>query len=308
VEYDYLVLALGTAPDFLQIEGAKDYALALCSLPDALRIRNAVEFLVQSHRIDWRKPEINLIIVGGGPAGVELAGELVGLADRVAWKYGFPREKILIKVLESSGRLLPWLGELPAKDAYLRLRELGVQSEFNKAICRVERNFVEFADTERIHFDLLVWNAGEKGKDIIFESEVVRNKQCKLQTNADLSLVKDSGIFALGDLGAIVNQQGEEVCGGGVEWALSQAKYLAGIFPEILRNRRPRPFAFESSGSIITIGGKWAMASLRKIYFTGYAAYLLGQWVRLNYYRKIIGWRKAIKYWWLNQQLYGRNN
>lgn len=231
VEYDYLVLALGTVPNYLNIPGAREFSLPLRGLADALRIRNSVEFLVQSHRLDPAKKTLHIVIAGGGGTGVELAGALAGLADRVAWKNNYPRESIKITILESSSQVLNAFGGRAGQDALLRLKELGVSVDLGKYIYRVERQFVEFLSTERIGYDLLVWDTGEKGPDLKFETEAQRDGKGRLKTNQNLQLIGSDDIFALGDLGVIIDASGKESSGCGVEHALAQAQYVAQSLP-----------------------------------------------------------------------------
>ena len=94
--YDFAVLALGSQSDFFNIPGAKENAMVLKDLPDALRIRNKIAFAMEAQQSELNKKNIHLAVAGGGYTGVELVGELKGLVDFLAWENQFPREKVTI--------------------------------------------------------------------------------------------------------------------------------------------------------------------------------------------------------------------
>ena len=91
--YDYLVLAQGSKAEYFNIAGAEQFAIPLKTLSHAFRIKNQIEFAIESHKFDAQKPYVRIVVAGGGYTGVELVGGLSSMLDFLAWKYQYPREK-----------------------------------------------------------------------------------------------------------------------------------------------------------------------------------------------------------------------
>jgi len=306
MDYDYLVVALGNVADFYGIEGVEKHALPLQSLPDALRVRNAVEFAAQRMRMEPNRRFMRVVVAGGGCSSVEMAGELKGFLDEVAWKNGLDRENMEIVLAEAGSNLLAGIGEQAAREAYFRLKQLGIRVELSHRISRVDNNFVEFLGGEKVEYDVLVWAAGAKAFPVPFAHAELKDKKGRLLVNDFLQLEDFPNIFVIGDLSAAA--AGKPPFLGGVEQALDQARYLAEALPQLMRNRRPQPFKPASRSWIVNIGGKWAIVKTDRLNFTGIFAYIIGRLVRFRYYRRICGFRRAVKYWLLQQELYGRND
>lgn len=308
VQYDFLVLALGGAPDFSSVRGAPGRAMGLKNFPDALRIRNALEFMVQAHRFNLSKANLNVVVAGGGYIGVELAGELPGFLDFVAWKNGYPREKIKIILLEAGSRLLYGLGEQAAADAYFRLKDLGVRVEFYKRLAEVSDHTLEFFNGERLAYDVLIWAAGVRGQAVPMakDAPVKFNSKGCIEVNQYLQIPGFENIFAIGDLAVLGASQPAQPATA--QSAISQAKFLAGALPVLMQNRRPEGYQSRSQGFIVSIGGKWAILTVGKLYVTGFWAYVADLLAHWNYYRSLVGVWKAWRYVFTEARIYSRND
>lgn len=307
LEYDYLVLALGSQAEYFNIIGAEQYSLPLKSLNDAFRIRNTMEFAVQSHRNDVVKQYIRFVVAGGGYTGVELAGELVKLADILAWKNGYPREKIEILVIESTNQLVPGFDQETSRAIFQRLLDLGVQIKLASSIFKVAQHFVELATGERILFDALVWTAGVRAKNIPAAAAWPTDKRGQLKVDAFLRVQGQDGIFALGDIASIKNTQGNFLPAT-AQAATAEAKYLSGSLPQFLQHKMPGQFAFEQNNFVVSVGGKWALAKFKKQVLSGYTGYLVRLAANWRYYAGLIGWLPALKYVLSQAGVFGRND
>lgn len=307
ISYDYLILALGSQSDFFNVPGAQKYALALKDLPDALRIRNRLEFAVQAHRFDANKKTLRLVVAGGGYTGTELVSELKGLADFLAWKNQYPREKIEIEIIEASNNLMPGFDSRLSRGAYSRLSELGVRIRLSSAVGAVDEHFVELGSGEKIPYDVLIWTAGIKACDCHMEIAEL-DKKGRLPVNNLFQLQKYQNIFALGNLACVLDGH-DRPAPSSAQDAEDQAKYLAYALPYIFKNQKPpRPYKNIKHGFIVNIGGKWAIMSYNGLYLTGFLAYLVDKLAHLRYYSGIVGWYKAIKSIVFQMEIYGRND
>ncbi|MDR3642288.1 MAG: NAD(P)/FAD-dependent oxidoreductase [Candidatus Doudnabacteria bacterium] len=307
INYDYLVLALGSQSDFFNIPGAEKNALVLKDLPDALRVRNQIEFSVQAHKFDSQKKTVRLVVAGGGYTGVELAGELRGLADFMAWKNRYPREKIEIEIIEGANALVPGFDPRLSRDAYGRLQELGVRVRLSARVTAVDEHFVELMTGDKIAYDVLVWTAGIKACDSHLAVGDLDRKG-RLPVNEFFQVKGHREIFALGDIACVLDGKGHPVPSSAQD-AQDQAEYLAYALPYIIKNLKPpKPYRNIMHGFIVNVGGKWAIMSYNGLYLTGWFAYLVDKLAHLRYYISVVGWWKALQAVIFQMEIYSRND
>jgi NADH dehydrogenase len=307
INYDYLILALGSQSNFFNIPGVQKYALVLKDLPDALRIRNQIEFAVSAHKFDVSKKTVRLVMAGGGYMGVELAGELKGLVDFLAWKNQYPPEKIEIEIIEAAGRLVPGSNSRVSEDAYGRLRELGVRVRLSARISEVDEHFVKLLSGDKIVYDALLWTAGIKASDCRMEV-VGLDKNGRLPVNEFFQVQNHPNVFALGDMAAVLDGKGRSAPAS-TQNAEDQGKYLASALPYIIKNQKPPlPYKNQKRSFVINVGGKWAIMSNNGKYLTGWLAYFIDKLAHLRYYTSLVGFYKALKCVIFQMEIYGRND
>jgi NADH dehydrogenase len=305
--YDYLVTALGSTSNFFNTPGAAENALTLMSVSDALRIRNKIDFLLETHRLDVTKQNLRVVVVGGGFSGVEFAGELQGFLEFAAWKNNFPREKIETLIIEGAPRVLPGLDPAVSKVALQRLHRLGVRVLLSTMVMGVEPYFVNFKNGEKFEYDCLVWTAGVKAKTIPFAGEMQKDRTDRLMTDACLRLSGSETIFAVGDQACVMGKDGRPMPGT-IRQALHQASYVADTIARKIRNQKTRPYECKSFGQIIPIGGKWAILKSGRLFIVGWLAYFIAWLVHLNYFSYILGAWRAIKLGLFEYSLYRKND
>ena len=307
IGYDYLVLAAGSGPEFYNIPGAQQHGLPLKNLTEAFRIRNALEFAVQSHTQDAIKQYIRFVVAGGGHTGVELAGEMSKLADILAWKYNYPREKIEIVILESSNQLIPDFNSQESKEVVGRLLDLGVEIKILSLIFKVTGQLVELLDGERIHYDVLVWTAGVRAANVPSSLPWPCDRRGHLQVDGVLRVKGFDNIFAIGDIADTKSNRGLRMATT-AQAGMAEAKFLAQSLPKLLQNKKPREFAYTPHPFVVSVGGKWALVKFQQRYLSGYIGYLVRLAADFRYYSSLIGWVKALKYTLFRAEIFGRND
>lgn len=308
LDYDYAVLALGSQSDFFNIPGAEQNAMILKDLPDALRIRNKIAFAMEAQRFEVNKKNLRFVIAGGGYTGVELAGELHGLVDFLAWQNQYPREKVEIEMIEGNNKLISGFDDRMSRDALWRLKELGIEVRLSERISAVDEHFISLASGDKLAYDILFWSAGVKASMVPSSGKIDADSRGKLQTNEFLQLKNNPNIFALGDMACIMGQDGRPVPSSAQD-AEDQAKYLASAIPAIIHNKKPRkPYKNIKHGFIVNVGGKWAIMSYWGIYVTGFLAYAIDKLAHIKYYLSIVSLWKAIKCIVLQTEIYSRND
>lgn len=306
LDYDYLVLALGSKSEYFNIQGAREHSFTLKSLNDAFAIRNALEFAVESHRFDVQKKCVRVVVAGGGYTGVELAAELASLRNILAWKYSYPIEKIEVVVLEAAAELVPGFSQEASRDIYYRLKDLGVSVKISSPIFKVDKNLIHLLDGQSISFDVLVWTAGVRATDLRLSAECECNNRGQMKTDEYLRLSGHHNIFALGDIACIHAKSGPVPSTG--QAAVAQAEYLAKIFPSILENKKPAAFDLKGNPFIISVGGKWAVFKSKNFYLKGFLPYLIRLAADVRYFSKLMGVFAAINLVLFDAKLYSRND
>ncbi len=308
INFDYLVLALGSKSDFFNLEGVEKFALPLKDLPDALRARNKIEFAIEAHKLDFAKPSLRIVVAGGGYTGVELAGELRGLLNFLSWKNAYPKEKIEIEIVEAASSLVQGFDPRLSRDAWQRLQEIGVRVSLSARIAKVDEYFVELASGEKIAYDILFWTTGVKAFEIKCGTQLSLDKKNRLYVNEFFQVENHQNVFALGDMACILGANGQPVPSSAQD-ATDQAHYLAYALPYIMRNQKPRRlYKNIKHGFIVNVGGKWAIMSYNGIYITGFFAFVMDKFAHLRYYLSIVGVWKAVKCIIFQTEIYSRND
>ncbi len=305
VAYDFLVQGLGATTNYYGIPGAERYSLALKSLPDAFRIRNKIEFLVQTHRQDITKDFIKIVIAGGGFLGVEIAAELKSYLDFLAWKNQYPRHKLQTVIIEGTSTILPGLDEDVVADVRVRLEQLSVAVQTNRFIAQVDDHMVEFKNGERLGFDCLIWAAGVKANSV--PGPVVEVGPGGRARVGPLLCCSTPNIFFVGD-GAFVLDTKNKPMPGTVPTAEAHGKYVAYAISELLQNRKPVSFIpKQSPGYFITVGGMWAVLKTPYFYINGILGYL-ARWLTYWYYfAGMLGWWRGFKISLLQLRTFNKN-
>ena len=306
--YDFLIFASGSESDYYDIPGAKEFGLPLKTLPDALRIRNKIEFVFQAKALDFTKKNLHFVIAGGGYTGTEAAGELKGLLDFLAWKYQYPRQKVEVAIVEAASKLVEGFDDRLSADSYNRLQELGVHVRVASRISGVDQNFIELMSGEKLAYDALIWTAGVKGTVPECEKALPLQRKNRIFVNEFLQVKDSEGIIAFGDAACVIGSDGKPVfCSA--QNAIDQGKYVARIIPYLLQNKKPPlPYKNKPHGFILSLGGKWAIADYPPIYVKGFLGFAINQLAHLRYFISIIGLWRGIKWLIFQEDLYSRND
>ncbi|MEQ8240993.1 MAG: NAD(P)/FAD-dependent oxidoreductase [Cyclobacteriaceae bacterium] len=293
ITYDYLILANGAVGNYFGNEEVKQNTLTLNNLNDALSIREKfIENFEQA--LLKRKNDVtelmNVVIVGGGPTGVELAGALSELRKDVLPKDypDFNTDHLNIHIVEGLDRLLPAMSEKSGAQAEQYLQNMGVKISTGKMVESYSEDIVDLSDGTIIQSNLVIWAAGVKGNTIKGFSESQMEKG-SLKVDAFNKVVESKAIFAIGD---VAFQQGKKFPKGLPKLApvaIQQGNHLAKNFKKILRNRALTPFKYTDKGVMATIGRAKAIVELPgSVHVAGRMGWLI--WVFVHLF-SIIGLR-----------------
>ncbi len=291
IAYDYLVLAMGSRPQFLGVEGAADCALPLTSLEDAITLRNRLLqcFEQASQTLDGqrRKALLTFVIVGGGPTGVEMAGALVEMKRSLRRDYpGLDLREMQIILVQSGGRLLTNLPERLGRYTARKLSRMGVEILFNTKVSRVTEQSVTFnkGDSESGSKQMsktVIWAAGLEAAAIEGTDSAETARKQKLKVGSTLQMGDYNNVYVIGDL-AYVEQNGEPLSGVAPE-ALQQGVTVAKSLSRQIRGRSPQTFSYFNKGRLAIIGGFGGVGKVGPVLLTGFLPWLMWLGVHVVY-------------------------
>ncbi|MBE9063649.1 NAD(P)/FAD-dependent oxidoreductase [cf. Phormidesmis sp. LEGE 11477] len=282
VTYDYLVLAMGSRPRFLGVEGAADYAMPLMSLEDAIALRNHFfECFEQASRTldsQRRKALLTFVIVGGGPTGVEMAGALVELVRSLKRDYlGLDWREVQIILVQSGDNLLINLPARLGRYTTRKLLRLGIKIFFNTKVSRVAEHSVVFEeDTGDRHermTETVIWAAGLEAAVVEGTAMSAKERQQKLKVRSTLQLEGYDNVYAIGDL-SYVEQDGKPLSGVAPE-ALQQGVTVAKNLEKQIRRRPLKAFGYFNKGRLAIIGGYGGVGKIGPVLLTGFVPWLM---------------------------------
>ncbi len=259
LNYDYLVLAVGTENRFAEIEGLREYALTFRSLEDYELLNQKLHLLETSGR---RK--IRVGVIGGGANGVELACKL---GDRLA-------DKGQIYLLQRSSSILKGFPRGLVKSAHKSLGDRAVQIYYDTQVEEISETEISLSKNEQffnLPTDIVIWATGNQSLSFLQNLPCEKTPNGKLKALPTLQLAEFPEVFALGDL-AQIPQGKSNYAPNKAQSAYQQASCAAGNLNVLLQGKRTSKFRYLHLGDMMTLGKKSAIVSSYGINMTGYLA------------------------------------
>jgi NADH dehydrogenase len=288
IGYDYLVIALGADTNFFGNEGIRAHALPMKSVSEALAIRNHIlenyEKALSSEIEADRDALMNIVVVGGGPTGVEVSGTLGEMK-----KYILPKDypeldfnKMNVYLLEGSGRLLNGMTEIASRKSKEYLETRGIHVQLNCTVKDYDGEYIVLADGTRIRSRTLIWAAGISGNKLNGLPPETIGRGGRILVDAYNQVNGVSGVYAIGDVALMATEekypQGHPQV---AQVAMQQAKNLADNLLADIHSKPKQPFHYKNLGSMATIGRNRAVADLPFIHFQGFFAWLVWMFIHL---------------------------
>jgi NADH dehydrogenase len=301
--YDHLVLALGAVSRAPPGGGIAEYALEFKTLADSIRIRNHV--IDAFDRADAERDQakrralLTFVVAGGGFSGAELVGGLNDFARGMLADYpNLPPEELRIILVHSRDRILPELSGSLADYALERMRARGVTFELNARVSVARPGGVTLKRTEpepaefEIATETLVWTAGAVPNPLLQKLAIECDKRGAAVVEDTLCVKGSAGVWALGDCAVVPDAKTGKPCPPTAQFAIREARTLAGNIRAAIKGEPLKPFHFDSLGTLCVVGHHTACAEIKGFKFSGFFAWFL--W-RTLYLSKLPGLERKVR-------------
>ena len=287
IQYNYLILAIGADTNFFGNKNIEEKALPMKSVGEALGLRNRLlenfEKALVSDNEEDKSGLLNIVVVGGGPTGVEISGTLAEMKKHVLPK-DYPEldfDLMQIYIVESGAELLGPMSKNAQVKSKEYLEQLGVNVMLSSRVSDFDGQYVVFADGSKIRTNNLVWAAGVKANAIegINPSIIMRGGRMKVNSYNQVDSYEN--IFALGDVALMTEEKYPNGHPQVAQPAIQQGKLLAKNLVNLLRGNELKSFKYRDLGSMATVGRNLAVVDLPFWKFQGFFAWLTWMFVHL---------------------------
>ncbi len=295
IPYDYLIVASGASHAYFGHDEWEPFAPGLKTIEDALEIRRRVllafELAERQASSEKEQVQLNFVVVGGGPTGVELAGTLAEISRRALaneFRTIDPR-KTRIVLLEGGPRVLPTYPEDLSRSAEEQLKRLGVEVHTSAMVTNVAPGAVHMGETQ-LPAAVILWAAGVAASPLGKKLGAPVDRAGRVAVNADLSLLEHPEVFVIGDLAALKDENGK-MLPGVAPVAMQEGKATAHNIAAELQGEPRKNFHYFNKGNLATIGRAAAVAEFGKIHISGFLAWLAWLFIHVLF---LIGFRNRI--------------
>ena len=287
LSYDYLVLALGADTNYFGNQNIKRNAIPMKSLGEAINLRNTIltnfEKALNETEDTVIDSLLNIVIVGGGPTGTELAGALAEMKKYILPKdypeLDFSRMKIYL--LEAASKVLNGYSEVSSVKGKKYLDGLGVQVMTDTFVKDYDGKSVLLADGKTIATDTLIWAAGIKGNPVHGLGTDIIGRGGRLKVNTHNLVENHDNIYAIGDIALMSTEKYKNGHPQVAQVAIQQAGLLAKNLKRQAKGQTLKGFKYLDKGSLATVGRNLAVADLPFVSFQGFFAWVLWLFVHL---------------------------
>ena len=291
LQYDYLVIATGTATNYFGMENVKKNAIPMKTLEDALNMRNTMlqRTEIASNSLDIKEQEelMTIVVAGGGPTGVELSGMFAEMSKTIIHKE-YPElshvKNAKIYLVDGGPALLAPMSKNSQEETLKQIKKLGVEVLLNKQVVDYDGQTVSFKDGSTIRTRNLIWAAGVTAMRFNGLSDEMYGRSNRLLVDEFNKIIGTENIYAIGDTAYMESDKNfpnghPQVA----QPAMQQGKNLAKNLILALANKPQKPFQYKDKGSMAIIGRNKAVVDLPKpkVHFKGFLAWMAWLFVHL---------------------------
>ncbi|PKM82938.1 MAG: FAD-dependent oxidoreductase [Firmicutes bacterium HGW-Firmicutes-14] len=297
VTYDYLVVALGSEPEYFNIPGIERHSLTLRSLNSAKLIRTHIENRFAAFKANPLKREFLTIVVGGaGFTGIELAGELADWVHELVKEFDLPENLVSVINIEAASTILKEYDRQLIENAYHVLREKGVRIVTDTSIEEVTENRIELSSGEVIKTGTFIWTGGIRANRVVARSGFTSAVRGRARVNKYLQAVDYPNVYIIGDNAFITDPATGDVMGPTAQVAIQGGYIAAHNIMADARGDDLKVFYPRELGRVVSLGRNVAVGQIgKKFKSKGRVAGLLKQAIQWKYLYSIGGVKLVTK-------------
>jgi NADH dehydrogenase len=282
--YDSLILALGVVTNYFGIPGLPEFSYSIKSQAEVAKFKKHLH----QQLIDERKPDLNYVIVGAGPTGIELSGSLGSYLREIMKRHGLPERKIHIDLIEAAPRLLPRLPKHTSNKVRRQLRRLGIRLYFNSVVQGQSADELTVSG-KPIRSHTVVWTAGVTNHPFFKENNFVLMGRGKV--GVDTYLQTEPDIYVLGD-------NANTPYSGLAQTALYDGIFVASNLKRKLSGKDMKSYIARKPVTVIPAGPHWASVIWGRFRFNGFLGYLIREAGDFVGFQDLEPLDKAAKQWY----------
>jgi NADH dehydrogenase len=290
LDFDFLVIAMGSATNDFGVTGVAEHALGMKSVSEALEIRSSILRRFEDLCRFEDDTKFAITVVGGGPTGVEMAGAIAEL-KKGPLKSDFARaaENITVNLVEAGPRLLPSFSSLLSNRTKRDLEKLGVNVLLNTSVNEVKPRMILLGDKSKLPSEVTIWAAGVTGEPVMkkLNLPIISGR---ISVESTLQVTNYPYIFAIGDIAGAKGSDGRFLPMV-APVAMQQGRHLKTQIANLLANKPLTPFKYRDKGSMATIGRHKAVVEVGPLKLAGIPAWYAWLWLHLFY---LLGGRNKI--------------
>ena len=308
-DYDYLVMAAGSKPNFFGVEGAQDNCFTLWSYDDAVKLREHITAMFRraSAESDENKKRklLTFYIVGMGLTGVEMAGELAEYAPVLCRRFEVEHDMVSIVALDMLDRVCTTLPEKLSAKILARLEKNSVTVMLKTGVKSVGKDYIEYgseSQSARMPTHTVIWTAGTTGAEIVHKCEGLgRTKSGRIETNEYLQAAGAENVYVAGD-NIFFTPAGEKTpVPQMVENAEHSAHVVAhNLMADIGSVGKKEKYVPRFHGTMVCVGGRWGAAHVgspgKFFALPSFLAMLSKHFINIVYFMQVLGWHKVFSY------------
>jgi NADH dehydrogenase len=278
VDYDALVVALGSITDFRAVPGMAEHAIGVRTLGDAFYLRNRSLAMLEEAAAepddDRRGPLLTFVVVGGGSTGVEVAAELENLLRTAHRTFTtLPRPEVVL--VHSRPFVLPEFGERLGRYATSKLADAGVRLLLGRRLTRVEADRVELDDGSVIRTATVISTVGNAPNPVLASLGGASGVNGWIEPDATFAVPGLERVWALGDCASVIDPGTGRPMPATAQHAVREGPHAARNILAVLAGASPRPFDYSQQGMLVSLGRFRGVGEIRGIKISGFIAWFL---------------------------------
>ncbi len=288
---EYIILCTGMQISYFDIPGMPEMALPLRTTNDAIHLTNHIDELFAHYSDKNRKEQLtafSFVVVGGGPAGCEIAGEIILYAKSKAKEYGVHSEVVSVQILESRDRILSMMTETTSKKVAKRLERLGVIIRTNSTLIEGHGIVAQLSD-ENIETRTIVWSAGIMPTRITQNiAQLEYNPKGKIMVDEHLVALGTEHVYIAGDIAATERS-------GLAQTAIHDGGFVASDIISRIKKGERKNYVVPTIASIVPTGRGYGVLEVGGRSYSGYIGWLARAVADMGYYWSVLPLGEVIK-------------